>query len=755
MQHKQRQLLAAISRAQANFNGGLGPTPIFEGILADLLVLTAAPFGCVGEVQLDDQGRPFVMLNSPSDMVWDESGPCGPGHRPAATQSSLHLTEPALITALLSGVPVILNAPDSGLGVLSSFLGIPIHCGGSLVAVVALANSPERFEPAHADFLAPLCQTIGHLVQARRNDSDRAAAVLGLNKISQQLAQKTHALQERLQFIEKITSRAPGVVVQFRLRPDGHMSFPYASDALRDIYGAEPQTVVHDAASMVRLHHREDLKGIITSALESAQHLTPWRHEYRVKAADGSTRWLFADALPEREGDGSVLWCGFVTDITARKNAEQRIERLAFFDDLTGLPNRRLLIDRLQAAMVASGRHRQAGALLYIDLDNFKDLNDTQGHDAGDQLLQQVAARLGQCVRAVDTVARLGGDEFVVMLESLRATPAEAATQAELVGRKILTVLNEPYQLRGLAHHSTPSIGVAIFHDHLHGVEELLKRADLAMYQAKAAGRNGLCFYEPAMQSVVTLRAELESELRLGVQRGEIQAYYQPVVDSAGRMTGVEALARWAHPSRGILAPGEFIPIAERTGLILPLGQWMLEAVCKQLAAWSAQPATSGLSISVNVSARQFRHAEFVAQVKGLLAATQANPLRLKIELTESMLLADVEDVIGKMGELKNIGVSFSLDDFGTGYSSLSYLKRLPLHQLKIDQSFVRDLLIDPNDAAIARTIVALAHSLGLEVVAEGVESEGQRDFLVRSGCHGMQGYLFGRPVPVAQLRLP
>jgi len=465
----------------------------------------------------------------------------------------------------------------------------------------------------------------------------------------------------------------------------------------------------------------------------------------RRKSGEVYPEWLSITAVLDEHGKVTHYVAAF-TDITQHKQAEDKIQQLAFSDPLTGLPNRRLLLDRLQQALAASTRNKRQGALLFIDLDDFKNLNDTLGHDKGDLLLQQVGQRLATCVREGDTVARLGGDEFVVMLEDLSANLQEAATQTEIVGEKILATLNQTYPLAGHQHHSTPSIGVALFDEHENSVDELLKRADLAMYQAKAAGRNTLRFFDPKMQAVVSARVALEADLRLGLQEKQFLLYYQPQVDGDGRMNGAEALVRWQHPTRGLVSPLEFISLAEETGLILPLGYWVLETACDQLVAWAGQPDMAGLVLAVNVSAKQFRHRDFVGQVRTVLECTGADPAKLKLELTESLLLENVEDIIAKMTALKAIGVSFSLDDFGTGYSSLSYLKRLPLDQLKIDQSFVRDVLTDPNDASIAKTIVALAQSLGLAVIAEGVETTAQRDFLASHGCHSYQGYLFGRP---------
>ena len=447
---------------------------------------------------------------------------------------------------------------------------------------------------------------------------------------------------------------------------------------------------------------------------------------------------------------GKVLrYIAITADITSRKKSEDEINSLAFYDPLTELPNRRLLLDRLRQAMATSARSEKHGALLFIDLDNFKSLNDTLGHDIGDLLLQQVGRRLLACVREGDTVGRLGGDEFVVMLEELSKDPIEASSQAEVVGDKILAALNQAYQLADFQHHSTPSIGVVIFVDHRETVDELMKRADLAMYQAKAAGRNNLRFYDPQMQVVIMARMALETDLREAVAQGQFVLHYQAQVADTGKMTGAEVLLRWQHPQRGMVPPGEFIALTEETGLILKLGRWVLETACQQLAAWSLQPDMAHLTIAVNVSARQFHHREFVHQVAAILDLTGANPERLKLELTESLLVHDIEDVNTKMTSLKAKGVSFSLDDFGTGYSSLSYLKQLPLDQLKIDQSFVRDILTDPNDAAISKMVISLAESMGLEVIAEGVETEAQRDFLAHQGCRAYQGYLISRPLPL------
>ena len=559
-------------------------------------------------------------------------------------------------------------------------------------------------------------------------------------------------LREQLLFIRRIASRIPGVIYEYRLHPDGTSSVQYISDAVRDFMGVNPEDVTRDFQVLMQRVVPDDAAHVRRSAAASLRHLVPWQCEYRVFMPDGSERWHITNAVPHREDDGSVVCHGFTMDITDRKRAEREIERQAFCDALTGLPNRRMLLDRLQRAVAASARSLQLGALLFIDLDNFKDLNDTLGHDMGDHLLSQVAARLLSCVREVDTVARFGGDEFVVMLETLHTDLPDAASQAEIVAEKLLASLNLPFDLGGQQHYSTPSIGITLFGDQRLSVDELLKRADLAMYQAKAAGRNTQRFFDPDMQAAVNARSNLEADLRQGLVRGELCVHYQPVVDHHARLIGVEALVRWRHPERGMVSPGDFIPLAEQTGLILPLGQFVLQTACEQLQRWSGHEATRNLSIAVNVSARQFRQPDFVGGVLQTLANCGANPTKLKLELTESLLLGDIEDTIERMGQLKREGVGFALDDFGTGYSSLSYLKRLPLDQVKIDQSFVRDVLTDPNDAAIVRTILALAESLDLQVVAEGVETTGQLAFLRLHGCEQFQGYLFGRPGPVENI---
>ena len=441
-------------------------------------------------------------------------------------------------------------------------------------------------------------------------------------------------------------------------------------------------------------------------------------------------------------------------NITERKLAEQEIQQLAFYDTLTALPNRRLLLDRLKHALDSSSRSGNDGALLFLDLDHFKTINDTLGHAVGDLLLKQVAERLAICIRKDDTVARLGGDEYVIVLANLSPQSLESATQAASISEKILEALNQPYQLAHDTYHSTASIGVALFSDHNLSLDELLKHADIAMYQAKKAGRNTIRFFDPKMQNAINAKATIESELRIAIKKQQFQLHYQVQVDSLGHPFGVEALIRWHHPKQGLLTPVNFIPMAEDLGLILPIGQWVLETACAQLKTWQNTPHTKHLMLSVNVSAKQFHQKNFVSQVQASLNKYAVKPSLLKLELTESMLLEDVEDTVTTMNTLKEIGVQFSLDDFGTGYSSLQYLKRLPLNQLKIDQSFVRDIAIDSSDQAIVKTIIAMAQTLNLQVIAEGVETEEQRQLLIDNGCTNFQGYLFSKPIPSDQFEI-
>jgi diguanylate cyclase (GGDEF)-like protein/PAS domain S-box-containing protein len=563
---------------------------------------------------------------------------------------------------------------------------------------------------------------------------------------------KRHKSQEQLRLLESSIARLNDIVI---ITEAGPFSAPgprivFVNEAFERRTGYSPQEVLGRTPRLLQGPgtQREELDKI-RAAMEQWQ---PARVDLINYKKNGEAFWVDLEVSPVWDYERRLThWVAVGRDITERKTAEEKIQYLAFYDPLTRLPNRQLLLDRLQRALSDRDRPRE-GALMFIDLDNFKVLNDTMGHQKGDLLLQQVAERLRSCVARGDTVARLGGDEFVILLENSGHKPLEPAEGARIVSERILARLGEQYELSGHMHHSTCSIGVTLFGRAPWTVSELLKQADLAMYQAKGAGRNTVRFFDPEMQAVVTANAALATDLREAWRSNQFLIDYQPQVGADGRMTGVEALLRWRHPQRDLVPPAHFISTAEETSLIIPIGHWVLEQACAQLAEWAKRPERSHLSIAVNVSVRQFRDPDFVDQVMTAIAHSGIAPHKLKLELTESLLADGIEITVAKMGSLKDMGVTLSLDDFGIGYSSLSYLKRLPLDQLKIDREFVKDILTDANDAAIARTIVGLAQSLNLDVVAEGVETEEQRAFLAQQGCYAYQGFLFCRPLPIEQL---
>ena len=559
--------------------------------------------------------------------------------------------------------------------------------------------------------------------------------------------------QEQQRLLETSISRLNDIVVIAEALPVGvpKPRIVFVNDAFEHHTGYTREEVIGHTHRMLLgpSPQLDELRRILAALSEHHQ----VRSEMMIFRKDGSWFWVELEVVlvPTPAGD-LAHWVIVGRDITQRKAAEDEIHHLAFYDPLTELPNRPLLLERLDAVLKQGARRRHQGALMFIDVDNFKMLNDTLGHHKGDLLLQKIATRLSACVRKTDTVARLGGDEFVVMLDDLGGDPKTATERARIVAEKILSHLREPFDVDGHLHYATSSIGVTSLNGQHDNVSDLLKQADLAMYQAKTLGRNTVCFFNPGMQAAVSAQAAVSSDLRIGLQEKQFLLYYQPMVDRHGRITGVEALLRWQHPERGLVEPMEFIPVAEDTGLILPLGLWALETVCELLAGWAERPETAGLSVAVNVSVRQFRHPDFVDTVMAAIKRTGVKPHRLKLELTESLLADRMEITIAKMGTLKALGVTLSLDDFGMGYSSLSALKRLPLDQLKIDKSFVADLLTDPNDAAISRAIITLAQSLNLEVVAEGVETQAQLNFLMDQGCDHFQGYLYSKPLPIEQL---
>lgn len=575
-----------------------------------------------------------------------------------------------------------------------------------------------------------------------------AALLLWGASLRRNVAQRTAELNSERLRLQNLLTTIPDLVWM----KDVNGVYRYCNPVFERFFGAKEEAIVgktdydfvdKELADSFRLH---DQKAIDTSQPSINE-------EWITFADDGHRALMETTKTPIRDSGGEVTGVlGISRDISVRHAAEEKIRQLAFYDPLTGLPNRRLLLDRMRHAVAACVRHRSQTALLFIDLDEFKNLNDTVGHATGDLLLKQVANRLQSCLRDGDTVARLGGDEFVILLEGLDTVTNEAASSAVAVAEKLIATLAKTYELDDYEHRCTASIGITLIDaDPLQDLDQVVQQADLAMYQAKAAGKNTVRFFEPQMQVAMAARASLHAGLHDAVEKNQFVLHYQAQVTDEGRVTGVETLIRWNHPQRGLVPPIEFIPLAEETGLILPIGRWVLETACDQLALWAEQPDMQAISIAVNVSSRQFLQADWVDQVLAILKMTGANPHRLKLELTESVLVTNIQDIIGKMTMLRANGIGFSLDDFGTGFSSLSYLKLLPLDQLKIDRSFVRDILVDANDTAIANMVIVLAKTLGLAVIAEGVETEAQRDALAKLGCHAYQGYLYSKPLPLDQ----
>ncbi len=705
--------------------------------IAPLAHTTAVANGFEGALQTHDvQGRPTIAvyrhIRLSGEVGWTLVHHMARADALAALQGSINslLLAGVLMTllalALIAAVAYRLTLPLRALAHTAQRLG-----GGELTARVQLAGKEARE-----------VQTLAHAFNDMANNIER-----GHHHLESAVVERTLELaseRDRAQGYLDIAA-----VMLLALNADGRIAMINAAGA--HLLGLGEGELIgmdwfeHFIPAAQRDNTRQVFLSVMRGEIESFKH-----YENDIVTASGTTRTLaWQNALLHDDMGEIVGTLSSAEDITERKAAEEEIRSLAFFDPLTGLPNRRLLMDRLTHAMGSVMRHRTLGALLFVDLDHFKNINDTLGHDKGDQLLAVVAQRMRACVRAADTVARLGGDEFVVLLEDLSENPLDAATQARAVGDKILLALNQPYDIAGYTHHSTPSIGITLLGEQPEALEEPLKRADMAMYQAKAAGRNAVRFFDPQTQLAVATRAGMEVALREALAGQQFALHYQAQVAADGTVVGAEALVRWQHPEKGMVSPATFIPLAEETGLIVQLGSWVLQTACTQLCRWATDPHLQRLTLSVNVSAREFLAPDFAEHVLQVVAGTGANPALLKLELTESLLVANVEDVITKMNALQHAGIGFSLDDFGTGYSSLAYLKRLPLDQLKIDQGFVRDILVDPNDAAIAKMVVALADSMGLNVIAEGVETIAQRDLLHQFGCLSYQGYLFSKPLPL------
>ena len=581
--------------------------------------------------------------------------------------------------------------------------------------------------------------------RAVSNDDGEVVALEGyLTDIShlKQTEQELRQSEARLKQQASLLHKAKDAIIVRRL--DDHRIM-FWNDGAKSLYGWSEEEVLDRPISSLLYEDR----AAFDAANECVIRQGEWFGQLTQRCKDTRTiiveaRWTLVNG---EHGNPDCVFC-INSDITDRKAAERRVYQLAYHDPLTGLPNRSFMLDRLRHVLDTSARTHDMAAVMFIDLDNFKYINDAFGHDRGDMLLEQVAARLLQCVRVSDTVARFGGDEFVILLENLDHNAQRAAAQTLHVAEKILAAFSAPFQLDSSQHSTSPSIGVTLFKGADSTMTEILKRADVAMYQAKASGRDTVRFFDPAMQEAITHRSALESDMRNGVLSGQFLLYYQPQVDPEGKIIGVEALMRWQRHQKLLMLPKEFIPMAEETGLIVQLGRWAMEEACRNLVLWVENDDTLNWTVSVNISAGQIHRRDFVDMVKEVLEQTSLDPFRLRLELTESVLLTDIDSAVAKMNRLRDLGISFSLDDFGTGYSSLSYLRRLPIDQLKIEQSFVQDALKNRKDAEIARSILQLGQNMGIEVIAEGVETEAQYDFFARHGCHGYQGFLFSHPTP-------
>jgi diguanylate cyclase (GGDEF)-like protein/PAS domain S-box-containing protein len=627
-----------------------------------------------------------------------------------------------------------------------SSIACPLLRGQRAFGVLTIyASEPASFGEAEAALMEELARNLAFGIATVRTRAENERAKIALSHEQRQLAESEARYRELLENLQTaVVVHAPDTQIIF-CNPRASELLGLSVDRMRGKTVLDPAWRFLDEQG-ARMAVKDYPVNRVLATLKPLQALVVG---VKPPGSDEVT-WVLVGAFPGFDSHGKLkqIVVSF-DDITARKKAEDEVQHMAFFDLLTGLPNRRLLMDRLHAALAASARNRLYGALLFIDLDRFKAINDVGGHDAGDLLLVAVGERLRAFVRSEDTVARLGGDEFVVLLPELGAGAKDASQKGAIVAEKIRLALNARFDLGGHVHHTSPSIGISIFSGAAEAPEMLLRQADMAMYKAKDAGRNTMRFFSSAMQLAVETHASLEADLRHAVPYGQLRLHYQMQVDAEQRPCGAEALSRWLHPTRGAVSPLQFIPIAEESSLILDIGGWVLDSACAQLAKWAGSDQLHQLTLAVNVSAQQFRQPGFVETVAAALARHAFEPARLKLELTESVIVADVGDIVGKMHRLRSMGVSLSMDDFGTGYSSLSYLKQLPLNQIKIDQSFTRDISSDPTDANMVKTIIDLARNFRLDVIAEGVETMEQLAFLQRHGCMAYQGYLFGKPMPI------
>jgi diguanylate cyclase (GGDEF)-like protein len=613
------------------------------------------------------------------------------------------------------------------------------------LVLVGLEIDGETAGAFGLDFLTPADAPDDHATRLL----DQLAAVVSSSVHRRILAMGNKRFENSL---FRYSEQFPGVVFQFRMYPDGRITFPFMSEKVEAMFGLPVSVVKPDASHLVERIVPEDRAAFLEKVEQSREAMAPFETDFRARTLDNGIAWIEARSVPSRLADDSTLWHGYFFDVTQRKQTESEIDKLAFYDPLTGLPNRRLLRDRLAQALAGSQRSRNYGALVFLDLNRFRVINDSAGHVIGDELLIQVGQRLQKAVRAWDTVARIGADEFVLVLKEFCADTVTVAATVEKGCKKIQDSLSEPYDLQGIEYTGSSSIGVTLFYGHNNSLEKLLSQADMALSRAKEAGPDSIRFYDAMMQEKVFERLRLDSDLRAAIRKNQFSVHYQVLVDELGGPVGAEALLRWNCPGRGMVPPAEFIPLAEEAGLIEQIGYWVLEDVLYRLARWKQLGGPlSQLKVAVNVSAKQFHLPSFYSTVMALLGKTGASPKNLKIEITESALAYDLELVEQTLLTFRRAGICISLDDFGTGYSSLGYLKRLSLDELKIDKGFVRDILTEPNDAAIAETILALASALRLSAVAEGVETKEQLARLVSMGCTRFQGYFFSRPLPLGE----
>ncbi len=546
---------------------------------------------------------------------------------------------------------------------------------------------------------------------------------------------------------DQIASAISGCIFQMRVQPDSSASMPYASPGLEALFGVSPNDVLADTTALAARIHPDDRSRVVDTLRHCRLTQSIWQLEFRTRVPGKPERWIFAHAFPEREPEGATLWHGFLTDVTERKEAEGRIHRLAFFDSLTGLPNRSRILEELRDLPRDTLLRSRWNALLFIDLDQFKLLNDTKGHNAGDNLLREIAERLRRFSSKASLIGRYGGDEFVMLLQYLGSDRRAAEVRVQRIAIEVSETLAVPFSIDDASFETTASIGIAFFAGDADDVDEILKEADLAMYRAKAAGGGRIRFFEPAMKTEMEERIALRRELRQAFGKNELALVFQPQVDDRYRCVGAEALLRWRHPVRGELRPPSFLPMMEPSGLGAIVDAFVLRTACATLRQWQDTPATRGLRLSVNITAHQLSRPEFLPLVADALAEAGADPALLTLELTEQVMLDDVVAVSAAMERLKAMGVRLALDDFGTGYSSLTHLRQLPLDIIKIDRSFVRDIDTNSGDRAIVRTVLGFAESFGLSVIAEGVETTRQLEVLLDMKCHLFQGYLFARPM--------